>query len=331
MSRRHACALYHAPRGRAVRGSALRCDRARARRRSRARAATTGPLIIVANHMSNADPPLLGGWLVPALRPRADVPRQGGALQGAAGAGPALARRYHRSRPAAATWRPSACAKAASWTRAASSPLARRARAASTGGSWHGDAGRHRCSRRARACTVLPVGISGTDVLIGRGRRLPAVRDPRHASLRPTLHARARRDDDRAPRSPRRTRSHAPHRGARRAAPSRRLGALAGSLGRVARAGTRVTASTRPGAILTRHGHRPRGPHRAPHRLLLRRPGGDRCRPHLGGGGQDHPYARPGRPQRGRHRAAARCRASAASTASTTSRTAPRSSSAPTA
>jgi 1-acyl-sn-glycerol-3-phosphate acyltransferase len=27
----------------------------------------TGPLIIVANHLSNADPPLVGGWLMPAL------------------------------------------------------------------------------------------------------------------------------------------------------------------------------------------------------------------------------------------------------------------------
>lgn len=29
-----------------------------------------GPLIVVANHMSNADPPLVGGWLTPALRRR---------------------------------------------------------------------------------------------------------------------------------------------------------------------------------------------------------------------------------------------------------------------
>jgi len=31
---------------------------------------TTGPLIIAANHMSNADPPFIGGWLAPALRRR---------------------------------------------------------------------------------------------------------------------------------------------------------------------------------------------------------------------------------------------------------------------
>jgi 1-acyl-sn-glycerol-3-phosphate acyltransferase len=31
---------------------------------------TSGPLIVAANHMSNADPPLIGGWLAPALRRR---------------------------------------------------------------------------------------------------------------------------------------------------------------------------------------------------------------------------------------------------------------------
>ncbi len=31
---------------------------------------TRGPLIIAANHMSNADPPFIGGWLAPALRRR---------------------------------------------------------------------------------------------------------------------------------------------------------------------------------------------------------------------------------------------------------------------
>lgn len=30
----------------------------------------TGPLIVVANHISNLDPPLVGGWLAPALRRR---------------------------------------------------------------------------------------------------------------------------------------------------------------------------------------------------------------------------------------------------------------------
>ncbi|MFV2062877.1 MAG: lysophospholipid acyltransferase family protein [Chloroflexota bacterium] len=31
---------------------------------------TSGPLIIAANHMSNVDPPLIGGWLAPVLRRR---------------------------------------------------------------------------------------------------------------------------------------------------------------------------------------------------------------------------------------------------------------------
>lgn len=31
---------------------------------------TSGPLIIAANHMSNADPPFIGGWLAPALQRR---------------------------------------------------------------------------------------------------------------------------------------------------------------------------------------------------------------------------------------------------------------------
>ena len=31
---------------------------------------TSGPLVIAANHMSNADPPFIGGWLAPALQRR---------------------------------------------------------------------------------------------------------------------------------------------------------------------------------------------------------------------------------------------------------------------
>lgn len=31
---------------------------------------TSGPLIVAANHMSNADPPFVGGWLAPALQRR---------------------------------------------------------------------------------------------------------------------------------------------------------------------------------------------------------------------------------------------------------------------
>jgi len=31
---------------------------------------TSGPLIVATNHMSNADPPLVGGWLLPALKRR---------------------------------------------------------------------------------------------------------------------------------------------------------------------------------------------------------------------------------------------------------------------
>ena len=110
---------------------------------------TRGPLIIAANHMSNADPPFVGGWLGPALERRPDLPGQGGALRRARWASSSVRSGQSRSRPAAATSAPTVPPRPSS-TAAASWPSCPKARAASTA-SWVSPSRASRCWPRARA------------------------------------------------------------------------------------------------------------------------------------------------------------------------------------
>ena len=82
------------------------CTSAHPRGGAGARARVTGPLIVAPNHISNVDPPLIGGWLGPALGRRPRFLAKEAAVPGRRRAGSCARRASSRSRPAAATWRP---------------------------------------------------------------------------------------------------------------------------------------------------------------------------------------------------------------------------------
>ena len=136
---------------------------------------TTGPLIVVANHMSNADPPLLWGWLVPALGRVPTYLAKAVLFKGVAG--PVL--RSFGATPVEAGGSDMAAYRIAKAALDAGGVVAimpegtrsldGRLKTARPGASL--------LATRTGA-TVLPVGISGTDELLGRGRRLPRVGTP---------------------------------------------------------------------------------------------------------------------------------------------------------
>lgn len=133
---------------------------------------TDGPLIVAVNHMSNVDPPLIGGWLAPALGRRPtflakDVLFQGplGLLIRSLGAEPVKAGGSDISAYRAAKAvldRGGVVAIMPEGTRSFDGVLAQPMPGVSM------------LATRTRAA-VLPVGISGTDELLGRDRVLPRI------------------------------------------------------------------------------------------------------------------------------------------------------------
>jgi 1-acyl-sn-glycerol-3-phosphate acyltransferase len=136
---------------------------------------TSGPLIIAANHMSNADPPFIGGWLAPAVERRPTYLAKETLFQGPIG----LLIKSLGAQP----------------VKAGGSDIAayRVAKAILDGGgvvailpegtrSFDGvmaqpKPGVSLLATRTGA-PVLPVGISGTDRLLGRGQTFPAIGTP---------------------------------------------------------------------------------------------------------------------------------------------------------
>jgi 1-acyl-sn-glycerol-3-phosphate acyltransferase len=131
---------------------------------------TEGPLIVVANHMSNADPPLVAGWLTPALgrqmhilaKEQIFVPVIGGILR-RLGATPVRAGgsdiEAYRVARAVLDGGEVLCIfpeGTRSHTGALSEPKPGVAMLATRSG-----------------VQVLPVGVSGTDRFLGRGQRFP--------------------------------------------------------------------------------------------------------------------------------------------------------------
>ncbi len=131
-----------------------------------------GPLIIAANHMSNADPPFIGGWLAPALGRRPtflakDVLFNGplGVLIRSLGAEPVKAGGNDIAAYRVAKGildRGGVVAILPEGTRSYDGVLAQPKPGVSLLATRTG-------------APVLPIGISGTDALIGRGRRVPHV------------------------------------------------------------------------------------------------------------------------------------------------------------
>ena len=122
----------------------------------------SGPLIVVANHASNVDPPLVAGWLGPALRRRSDGAGQGGAVPWSARGRSCAAQAWSWSSPVARTSTPYRATKAVLdrgdvillFPEGTRSPDGRHRRGAHAGVAM----------LAARAgVRVLPVGLSGTD------------------------------------------------------------------------------------------------------------------------------------------------------------------------
>jgi 1-acyl-sn-glycerol-3-phosphate acyltransferase len=162
--------LYH----RCVAAVARLCLQALARVRVEglANVPTDGPVIIVANHMSNADPPLLWGWLVPALGRVPTYLAKGVIFKGPVG--PIL--RSLGATPVEAGGSDMAAyrvAKAALDTGGVVTLMPEGTRS-QDGRLLDARPGASLLATRTGA-PVLPVGISGTNQFLGRGRSLPRI------------------------------------------------------------------------------------------------------------------------------------------------------------
>lgn len=133
---------------------------------------TSGPLIIAANHMSNADPPFIGGWLGPPLQRRPTFLAKEALFRGPLGilirslgaepvkAGGSDIGAYRTAK--AILDRGGVVAILPEGTRSHDGVMARPKPGVSLLATRTG-------------APVLPVGISGTDRLLGRGTALPAI------------------------------------------------------------------------------------------------------------------------------------------------------------
>jgi 1-acyl-sn-glycerol-3-phosphate acyltransferase len=133
----------------------------------------SGPLIVVANHLSNADPPLVVGWLTPALGRQLHILAKEAIFVGPIGwflrsqgvtpvrAGGSDLEAYRSAR--AVLERGDVLCIFPEGTRSATGLM--------------GDAkpGVAMLATRS-AVSILPVGISGSDGFLGRGRRVPRFR-----------------------------------------------------------------------------------------------------------------------------------------------------------
>ena len=131
---------------------------------------TTGPLIIAANHMSNTDPPFIGGWLAPALQRRPLFLAKDALFVGPIG--PFL--RTLGAAPVKAGGSDMAAYRAAKAVLEAGNvvailPEGTRSRDGVLGKPRPGVA----LLATGTGAPILPVGISGTDKLMGPGQKFP--------------------------------------------------------------------------------------------------------------------------------------------------------------
>lgn len=135
----------------------------------------SGPLIVVANHLSNADPPLVVGWLTPALGRPMHILAKEALFVGPVGA---LLRRQGVT-PVRSGGSDMAAFRAARDVLARGDvlcifPEGTRSRTGELGEPKPGVA---MLATRSGG-PILPVGISGADRFLGRGQRLPRLHAP---------------------------------------------------------------------------------------------------------------------------------------------------------
>ena len=133
---------------------------------------TSGPLIVATNHMSNADPPFVGGWLAPALQRRPTFLAKEALFVGPMG----LFLRSLGAEPVKAGGSDIGAYRAAKaiLDRGGVVAIMPEGTRSYDGVLGHPKPGVALLATRTGA-PVVPVGITGTDVLIARGQRLPHV------------------------------------------------------------------------------------------------------------------------------------------------------------
>jgi len=133
---------------------------------------TRGPLIIAANHMSNADPPFIGGWLGPALQRRPTFLAKESLFDGPLG----IFIRSLGAEPVKAGGSDIGAYRAAKAVldRGGVVAILPEGTRSFDGVMGEPKPGVSLLATRTGA-PVLPVGISGTDRLLGRGAVLPAI------------------------------------------------------------------------------------------------------------------------------------------------------------
>ena len=134
-----------------------------------------GPLIVVANHLSNADPPLVAGWLTPAVGRQLHILAKESLFVGplavlfrALGASPV--------RRGGSDMEAFRVAKGV-LDRAEVLCIFPEGTRSTTGALMEPKPGVAMLAMRS-AAPILPVGVSGTDRFLGRGRMLPRFRTP---------------------------------------------------------------------------------------------------------------------------------------------------------
>ncbi len=133
---------------------------------------TSGPLIIAANHMSNADPPFIGGWLAPALERRPTFLAKDALFKGPLG----ILIRSLGAEPVKAGGNDIGAYRVAKaiLDRGGVVAILPEGTRSYDGALAQPKPGVSLLATRT-AAPVLPVGISGTDRLIGRGQVVPRI------------------------------------------------------------------------------------------------------------------------------------------------------------
>lgn len=145
---------------------------ARVRIEVRGQLPSDGPLIVVANHMSNADPPLVAGWLTPLLGRQMHILAKEALFVGPVGA---VLRRLGAT-PVRSGGSDIEAYRMARGILDRGEILCIFPEGTRSAGGILGEPKPGVAMLATRTgVSVLPVGVSGTDLFLGRGQRLPRI------------------------------------------------------------------------------------------------------------------------------------------------------------